>query len=171
MYASRRYAKPAWQLISGHEKPGYGRYIELTLPITLRALIKRLKVGLKVSDGCKNPTNVKSLTIVKLAQVPKGGMARSIAICAGSGASVFKEMSPERSSILVTGEMSHHEVLYHKERGRHVLLCGHTETERGFLEVLKKQLQTELDSRIGPDRVEVIVSRKDRSPWSDKDYV
>jgi putative NIF3 family GTP cyclohydrolase 1 type 2 len=106
-----------------------------------------------------------------MAQVPKGGMARSIAICAGSGASIFKEIDPERASILITGEMSHHEVLYHQERGRHVLLCGHTETERGFLEVLKKQLQTELDGRIGPDRVEVIVSRKDRSPWSDKYYI
>eukprot|EP01135_Chromosphaera_perkinsii_P011410 Nk52_evm55s2391 gene=Nk52_evmTU55s2391 len=74
-----------------------------------------------------------------------------VAVCAGSGGSVLdKCRGPSLPSSLseeeegaavpiqawVTGEMSHHEVLAATSRGFAVLLCEHSNTERGFLKDL-----------------------------------
>ena len=88
---------------------------------------------------------------------------RTIALCAGSGASVFQSLSTEVDALL-TGELSHHEVLSAVSRGQHVILCGHTNTERGFLKTLQQTLQTSLDSEVGPSNIDVIISDKDRHP-------
>jgi putative NIF3 family GTP cyclohydrolase 1 type 2 len=64
----------------------------------------------------------------------------------------------------VTGELSHHEVLAARERGQHVILCGHTNTERGYLKFLQGILQRGLDEEVGEAEVQVIVSQKDRDP-------
>ena len=88
---------------------------------------------------------------------------RTIALCAGSGATVFQSLSTEVDALL-TGELSHHEVLSAVSKGQHVILCGHTNTERGFLTTLRQNLQTSLDSEIGPNNLEVIISEKDRHP-------
>ena len=93
----------------------------------------------------------------------KSPFLQSIAVCAGSGSSVFKELKRD-VDVLLTGELSHHEVLAAVEKGTHVILCGHTNTERGFLQVLKKDLQGDLDETIGAERVEVCVSSKDHDP-------
>jgi putative NIF3 family GTP cyclohydrolase 1 type 2 len=66
---------------------------------------------------------------------------------------------------LLTGELSHHEVLDAVENGRTVFLCGHTNTERGFLSVvMRRELQQNIDGDIGPGKIEVIVSKKDKDP-------
>lgn len=47
-----------------------------------------------------------------------------------------------KADMYMTGEMSHHQVLAATGRGVAVLLCEHTNTERGFLQVAyKKKLQ------------------------------
>lgn len=56
--------------------------------------------------------------------------------------------------------MSHHEVLELTQNGRHVILCEHSNSERGFLKVFRKILQEEI---LG-GRVEVLVSAVDRDP-------
>ncbi len=55
--------------------------------------------------------------------------------------------------------MSHHEVLDAVQRGRHVILCDHSNTERGFLAELQVKL-TELFE----GKVTVIQSEVDRDP-------
>lgn len=40
--------------------------------------------------------------------------------------------------LLLTGEMSHHEVLDAVHKGSHVILTRHSNSERGFLEVVAK---------------------------------
>ena len=87
---------------------------------------------------------------------------RSIALCAGSGSSVFKFLT-EHVDILLTGELSHHEVLAAVAKGQTVILCGHSNTERGFLSTLKSQLQEDLDARVGK-LVEVVISSQDHDP-------
>ncbi|EEB88361.1 hypothetical protein MPER_13840, partial [Moniliophthora perniciosa FA553] len=64
-------------------------------------------------------------------------------------------------------EMSHHEVLAAVAAGKHVILCGHTNTERGYLSVLAKNLRAELgrqDTSQSFENVEVLVSKSDRHP-------
>ena len=39
--------------------------------------------------------------------------------------------------VLLTGEMSHHEVLAANAEGKHVILSDHSNTERGYLPVLQ----------------------------------
>ena len=84
----------------------------------------------------------------------------SIAVCAGSGASVFKGVEAD---LYLTGEMSHHEVLAMVALGRSVILTNHTNTERGFLkDVLQGWLTEELNQE--EEGWEVVVSQKDRDP-------
>jgi putative NIF3 family GTP cyclohydrolase 1 type 2 len=66
--------------------------------------------------------------------------------------------------MLYTGELSHHEVLAAVAKGQYVVLCGHSNTERGFLNVLKFNLQHVLDDQVGQGAIEVIISTKDRDP-------
>lgn len=48
-----------------------------------------------------------------------------VAFCAGSGASVLKGCDAD---VLLSGEMSHHEVLDALALGKSVVLCEHTNT-------------------------------------------
>lgn len=58
-----------------------------------------------------------------------------------------------------------HEVLAAVASGRHVVLCGHTNTERGYLSTLAEKLRAELsDTNFSGEGVEVHVSDKDRHP-------
>jgi len=88
------------------------------------------------------------------------------------------------ADVYFTGEMSHvslfthrfgapeahyialqHEVLAAVASGRHVVLCGHTNTERGYLPTLAEKLRAELsDTSFLGEKVEVYVSNKDRHP-------
>lgn len=80
----------------------------------------------------------------------------TVAVCAGSGSGVLKGVEVD---LFVTGEMSHHEVLDAVCRGTHVILCDHSNTERGFLKVIQGRLQEELLSS-----AQILVSEKDRDP-------
>jgi putative NIF3 family GTP cyclohydrolase 1 type 2 len=66
--------------------------------------------------------------------------------------------------LLFTGELSHHEVLASVAKGQHVILCGHTNTERGYLNILRQKLQADLDKEVGPETTQVLVSAKDHDP-------
>jgi len=51
--------------------------------------------------------------------------------CKGSGASILCYAG--NADLWITGEMSHHEALDAQQNGVSVLLCEHSNTERGFL--------------------------------------
>ena len=77
-------------------------------------------------------------------------------MCAGSGASVLAGC---QADLWITGEMSHHEVLDAVHGGTSVILCEHSNTERGYLKEFAKKLTGLLDNQ-----VEVVVSEKDCDP-------
>ncbi|KDR85916.1 hypothetical protein GALMADRAFT_132544 [Galerina marginata CBS 339.88] len=140
----------------GSSEGAEGRLVTLKEPIAMDILEQRIKSHLKLSQiqvGYPDPTRSRSTPI------------RSIAICAGSGGSM---LLGKDADVYLTGEMSHHEVLAAVAAGKHVILCGHTNTERGYLPILASKLQTELraiefkDQGLGD--VEVIVSQKDGHP-------
>ena len=65
---------------------------------------------------------------------------KTVAVCAGSGGSVFRKLKSGNGGarrsipdVLLTGEMSHHDVLAATQAGSIVVLTEHTNTERGFL--------------------------------------
>ncbi|KAJ7264494.1 GTP cyclohydrolase 1 type 2/Nif3 [Mycena haematopus] len=79
--------------------------------------------------------------------------------------SLFSGMS-KSSDVWFTGELEHHDVLAALASGTHVILCGHTNTERGYLPTLVTKLQDELKAAPEPGlgAVEVIISQADAHP-------
>ena len=80
----------------------------------------------------------------------------SIGVCAGSGSSVLAGCAAD---LWITGEMSHHEVLDAVHNGTSVILCEHSNTERGYLKVFAEKLNVLLENKIVID-----VSRVDADP-------
>lgn len=85
---------------------------------------------------------------------------RTIAACCGSGHSVLASCS---ANIWLTGEMSHHDVLNAVHNGTTVILCEHSNSERGFLQHLKTKLE-ELLAPDWTDRIEIKLAKSDRDP-------
>ncbi|AET37445.1 uncharacterized protein Ecym_1197 [Eremothecium cymbalariae DBVPG len=100
---------------------GYGRLVKLKQPLPLATIIQQVK---------------KSLNIPHLQVATKNTldshMIQSVALCAGSGSSVFKHLK-EPVDLYYTGELSHHEILRYREDGKAVILCNHSNTERAYL--------------------------------------
>ena len=81
---------------------------------------------------------------------------QTVAICAGSGASVLRGAPAD---VYLTGEMPHHDILAAVARGTSVILCNHSNTERGYLQVLRGKLTKLLNGTVN-----VIVSEIDADP-------
>ncbi|XP_055911595.1 NIF3-like protein 1 [Eupeodes corollae] len=80
-----------------------------------------------------------------------------VACCAGSGASLLKEV--KKVDVYITGEMSHHELLDAQHRNVTVIMCFHSNTERGFLKYFKPKLNQML---VGQCNIEI--SKCDKDP-------
>ncbi|PSN38022.1 NIF3-like protein 1 [Blattella germanica] len=65
-----------------------------------------------------------------------------------------------KADLYLTGEMGHHEVLDAVHKGTHVILCDHSNTERGFLKTFARKLSEEILER----KIEVFVSKVDKDP-------
>lgn len=126
---------------------GMGRVVTLANSLPLYEVIQRTKTHL-------------DLTYIRLALSPKhtrDTKVNAIAVCAGSGSTVLKGC---KADVWITGEMSHHEVLDTINNGITVILCEHSNTERGFLRDWSQQLKTS----VLDDQVMVQVSEIDRDP-------
>ena len=78
-----------------------------------------------------------------------------VALCAGSGGSVLKNVDAD---VYLTGEMSHHDILAAGAKGVHVILCEHSNTERGFLTHLLRKLVSKFPN------VDTQIASTDRDP-------
>ncbi|RWS08759.1 hypothetical protein B4U79_10972 [Dinothrombium tinctorium] len=126
---------------------GMGRLCNLMEPLPLYEVVHRTKQHI-------------DQTHVRLALSPRhtrDTKVHSIAVCAGSGASVLRGV---KADVFVTGEMSHHEVLDTIHSGSSVILCEHSNTERGYL----KNWAEELKTMLGHQTVNIIVSEVDKDP-------
>eukprot|EP00823_Brevimastigomonas_motovehiculus_P006119 TRINITY_DN4879_c0_g1_i1.p1 TRINITY_DN4879_c0_g1~~TRINITY_DN4879_c0_g1_i1.p1 ORF type:complete len:400 (+),score=69.94 TRINITY_DN4879_c0_g1_i1:41-1201(+) len=83
---------------------------------------------------------------------------RTVAVCAGSGGSLFGKV---KADCFLTGEMSHHDILAATAKGSSVILCEHTNCERGYLSVFVEKLKQEVG--IGAN-IEFSVSKTDHDP-------
>ena len=121
---------------------GGARIVELTSPVKLPTLGKRIKSNLRLH-------HLKTATASNKA-------IKTIAVCAGAGTEALRGI---KADCWLTGEMKHHDVLGAKETGTSVILCGHTETERGYLKILRRLLLAETEKT-----VEVLISKADAAP-------
>ncbi|OTB03135.1 hypothetical protein M426DRAFT_60785 [Hypoxylon sp. CI-4A] len=143
-------------LPEGHQGTGYGRTVELSNPITLQTLLRRLSAGLGDQRYMMvaTPPTLKDLT--KTQEITK------VAVCAGSGSDVLKDTDAQ---VLVTGEMAHHYALRHTQLGQIVVTVFHSNSERKYLETrLKPMLEVELETT-AYGNTRVIVSKADRDPF------
>ncbi len=145
------YEEPAWDVYPLAQKPrpgsGMGRLVALREPAKLDVLVARIKSHL-------------GLERVRVAAAPEhrsGAPIAKAAVCAGAGGSLFEKLrGPE---LLLTGEMRHHDVLARVATGTSVVLCDHTNTERGYLPTLAERLV-----ELGGGRLSAVVSKRDRDP-------
>ncbi|CAN8006102.1 unnamed protein product [Ixodes hexagonus] len=125
---------------------GMGRLLVLKAPLSVGEAASRVKAHLKLS----------SVRLALGSGQTAQSTVRAVAVCAGSGGSVLKAVPG--AQLYLTGEMSHHEVLDAQQRGVSVLLCEHSYSERGYLELFAEKLRHELDA------VTVRVSSADVGP-------
>ncbi len=121
---------------------GGARIVELSAPVRLPALEQRVKERL-------------SLHTLKTAKANNRAI-KTIALCAGAGMEALRGIPAD---CWLTGEMKHHDVLGAVETGISVILCGHTESERGYLSIFKKRIVTGTEKA-----VEVLISNADAAP-------
>jgi len=129
---------------SENPENGMGRILKLHTPLLIEDVLTKVKKHLGLSH-------------VRVAfPTPRPEMIYSIGSCAGSGASVLRNV---RTDLYLTGEMSHHDVLDAVANKRVVILCEHSNTERGFLHTLKPLLENMMENK-----VKVLVSGIDKDP-------
>ena len=136
----------------GFEQSGYGRLLTLSQPTSLSSIVKAYASGLGsfryvIVSPPHNASN------------PKEALIRSVAVCAGSGADVFKDVDAD---CYVTGEMSHHVALRLGMLGKAVVMVLHSNSERGYL---KGVMKPRLEELLKEEGAEVIVSEEDRDPF------
>ncbi|KAI9355301.1 GTP cyclohydrolase 1 type 2/Nif3 [Zopfochytrium polystomum] len=155
--------------VVGQEGAGAGRVVEMDAPVGLDEVVGRVKAWL----GLEHVRVSLPFTAARLSDVT----VRSVGICAGSGASVLAGLAGS-VDVFLTGEMSHHEVLAAAAAGTAVVLCEHSNTERGYLAgVLRGKLEALMNGVVGGGNtggdgdggesggvVEVVVSKVDRDP-------
>lgn len=83
-------------------------------------------------------------------------MIKTVAVCAGSGASVLKNA---QADLFVTGEMLHHDILDAIHNDTAVILTNHSDSERGFLQEFASILKASLNNSVSID-----VSKMDVDP-------
>ncbi|XP_012864455.1 PREDICTED: NIF3-like protein 1 isoform X1 [Dipodomys ordii] len=133
------------------EKPlllhtGMGRLCTLDEPVSLATMIERIKRYLKL------PHLRLALGVGRTLE----SRVEVVALCAGSGSSVLRGV---QADLYLTGEMSHHDILDAASQGINVILCEHSNTERGFLSDLRDRLGAHLENKIN-----IILSETDRDP-------
>jgi dinuclear metal center YbgI/SA1388 family protein len=123
----------------------FGRFVELRAPLSFATLLQR----------CKRRFGVRSLRVARPERA--AAKVRTIAVAAGAGGSLLRGCGAD---VAVTGELSHHDALAAVAAGTSVVLAGHSNTERGFLKVLRQRLREAFDGEL-----DVRVANSDRDPF------
>ena len=123
---------------------GAGRRARLDIPLSFDDSVERLKQFLGLSH---------------LRVAPATEHIETLAVCPGAGGSMLR---PDLGvDLVITGEMSHHDVLALNAAGSSVILTEHSNCERGYLPLLRKHLLDALG-----ETVTWSISTVDRDPLS-----
>lgn len=127
---------------------GAGRIITIKGDLNLKGTIENIK----------NHTGLKHLHVAFAVGHNLDSSIKTVAICAGSGNSLLKHA---KADLYLTGEMSHHDLLNANHNGTNVILCNHSNSERGFLKEFANVFNGMLNNSI-----EILVSESDADPLS-----
>ncbi|MDG1838226.1 MAG: Nif3-like dinuclear metal center hexameric protein [Phycisphaerales bacterium] len=125
---------------------GGGRVVRLDDPRTL----------IEIAESMKSHLGVQSLRVAEATRTPM--QHTIVSCCPGAGGSMLAAAEAAGSTLHITGEMRHHDVLAACERGMCIMLAGHTNTERGYLPALRDRISSQLS-------VEVRIATTDHTPW------
>ncbi len=129
---------------------GLGRIGRLPAPESLRAFAERVAAALPVTAGG-----------VRSAGDPAREV-RTVAVCGGSGGSVFGAAARAGADVLLTSDLKHHFVSDTQQSpGPAVCDVAHFASEWPWCAVAARALERDL-----ADRVEVLVSRRRTDPWT-----
>ncbi len=115
---------------------GAGRLVTLDEPVTLSALVK--KVRTRLGDDC-----LQIITPPQVKWSDKNRKVHRIGVCVGAGGSLLApalKACQNQLDVFITGEMRHHDQLDATQRGVTLLLAGHTQTERPYLSTYRDRL-------------------------------
>ncbi len=148
------YEEPVVEVHKLQERPrrniGVGRYVHLDQEVQLDELARRIKKHL----------NIGYVRVAPAHGTTERSSVKTVGLCAGAGGSVCQEAIAEGCDVFITGEMTHHQVVAALAKECSVILTGHTNSERGYLPTLKKQLEEHLDG------ASISVSVADSTLWS-----
>ena len=152
-----------------------GRVVVLKKPVPATTLITRVKRALGVQRlkasvpeayGREEPKHIGTSDErgFKLIENPRFGSPRpnkidTVAVCVGAGGSLFEKYPA--ADAYITGEMQHHQILDFYQKGKVVILAGHTNTERPFLGRYRDRL-----IEAGADKVDWLISEADQAPMA-----
>lgn len=127
------YEIPAYDIVELLPEPirkiGAGRRLVLDQTATITELADRLRSHLD-----------RSRIRYALADDNENHQFKVIGVVPGSGGSMAQLAKDEGCELFITGEMTHHEILAASQSGLSILLAGHTNTERGYLNRLREKL-------------------------------
>ncbi|MDZ4831098.1 MAG: Nif3-like dinuclear metal center hexameric protein [Phycisphaerae bacterium] len=127
---------------------GAGRRLTLDAPLPIESIAARLRELFGVT----------ALQFARADGAP--ALHTTVGIAAGSGASLGDAAVAQGCSLFVTGELKHHEALSLAGLGCSVLLAGHTNTERGYLQTLATVIESRLKGFL------CVVSCRDHDPFT-----
>ncbi|MFG0330918.1 MAG: Nif3-like dinuclear metal center hexameric protein [Phycisphaerales bacterium] len=126
------YEEPAFDLYPLQPAPdidrGAGRKVTLDQAATVSEIADRLKAHLGIRT-------------VKTTDLDRS--VKSVGLVPGAGASLLDNAIAQDCELFITGEMTHHQALGAELRGCSVILTGHTNSERGYLPILKRRLEAQ----------------------------
>lgn len=128
---------------------GAGRICQAKGNLTLRMAIEMIK-------------NYTGMPDVRVGIATSGSLDSIIthfAVCAGSGASVLKDIKAP-IDLFITGEMSHHDCLDAIHKQISVVTLNHSNSERGYL----KDFKNILGKLLNNDSISIVVSESDADP-------
>lgn len=135
-----------------------GRIVFLKSPVTAETLVRRVKKTLGLQKlKAAIPPDYRARHWQPDEDLP--GKLLKVAVCVGAGGSLFEKPLAVDADAYITGEMQHHQVLDLYNKGKVVILAGHTNTERPFL----KNYRDAIVER-GGDKVEWLISEADVAP-------
>lgn len=124
---------------------GIGRVGRLPSDITLEMAANLLKRSLGVDH--------------LLLAGEKDTMVKTVAICAGAGGELVKDVLASKADLYITGELRHHSVLELQRAGINVICTLHSNSERLALSHLARRLSESLSG------IEFTLSQRDRDPF------
>jgi len=134
--AAHPYEEPAFDLyplLNKGDAAGLGRIGELSQAVPLAEFTVRMKQSLGLHGA----------RFVGDADRP----VRKVAVCGGSGASLWREAVARGADVLVTGDIKYHEARDAEEQGIALVDAGHFATDRPMVRGLAELLTAELANR------------------------